>query len=94
MQPNSVVPLQPPTAVSRSMRTALLQPPIHLEGQLGAWQFSGGLQLWVFGSPARCTAFAVQDRELTLLPASRSSCPSLTLCLSLPMMESTLTSTS
>lgn len=66
---------------------------IQLEGELCAWQFSRGLQLQVSGCPARCTAFAVQDRDLTLLPASPSSCPSLTLFPSLLTMENMLTST-
>lgn len=94
MHPSRVGPLQPPTAVSKSLETAILHPPIQLEEQLGAWQFSRGLQLQVSGSPAGCIAFAVQDRDLTLLPASPSSCPSLTLCLSLLTMENTPTSTS
>lgn len=68
--------------------------PIQLEQQLGAWQFSRGLHLQVSGKPARCIAFVVPGRYLTLLPASPSSCPSPTLCPSLPTTENMLTSTS
>lgn len=47
---------------------------------------------WLASQPGHCLCST--GRDLTLLPASPSSCPSLTLCPSLLTMENMLTSTS
>lgn len=73
--------------VPGSLGTPLLQPPF-------SWSSSSVSGSFPEGCSCRCIAFAVPGRDLTLLPASPSSCPSPTLCPSLLMMENMPTSTS